>query len=669
MRKHTTHRRLSWLVMPVWLVIATPAAAEVIRIEITSREPFGDAVASKIGPYERLRGRVVYALDPTDDANRRIVDLGLAITGADGRVQFYGDIEIIAPLDRAQAQPTVLYVVNNRGRRTWGSDPFFLSRGYVTVSSGWIAQVPVTPDLLRLEAPVAVDPDDGIPVVGLVRAELQTDVATDRLAVGDRNQLAFEPVTASLHEATLTRREREPDPPEPIPRDQWRPGARYDGLDEGSGLVELELMLTGGFEPGVIYELIYEARGSVVQGTGFAAMRDLVSFLKYDHSEMNPLRRPDGAMLAERVIGEGRSQSGRAIRMFLHEGFNADEQGRQVFDGLIPTIAGSGQGFFNHRFASPTRTATQHDGHLYPVDVFPFTYGDETDPFTGRTDGLLRRARGSGTVPKVMHLDTSSEYRHRSGSLVVTDPLGQRDSALPPEVRVYVFGGAQHSPARGPSDRGQQPPNPNNYRPFQEALFLAMDRWLTAGTEPPPSVYPHVADHTLVHWEADASGWRPLPGVTHPTVIQQPELLDYGPAFERHRRIDRHPPKRTGKRYGVRVPAVDADDNERGVLRLPRVEVPVATFTGWNLRNPAIGAETELLSLTGSRIPFPLTPAERAETGDPRQAVRERYADFEDYHGRYMAAAARLVSDRYLLPEHLSGLEAIASENRSLFTP
>jgi hypothetical protein len=653
--------------MPIWLVVAPSAAAEVVRVEITSREPFGEAIASQIGPYERLRGRVVYALDPGDQANRRIVDLGLAVADDAGRVQFYSDIEIIAPVDRVQAQSTVLYVVNNRGRRTWGSEPFFLSRGYVTVSSGWIAQVPVSRDLLRLEAPVAFDPDDGIPVVGLVRAELQTDIATDRLPVGDRNQLSFEPVTASLPKATLTRRERETDPPEPISRDQWRLGVRYDGADEGSGLVEIEMMLTGGFEPGAIYELIYEARGSVVQGTGFAAMRDLVSFLKHDRTEMNPLRRSDGAALADRVIGHGLSQSGRALRMFLHEGFNADEEGRQVFDGVIPTIAGGGQGFFNHRFASPTRTATQHDGHLYPADVFPFTYGDETDPFTGRTDALLRRARASGTVPKVMHLDTSSEYRHRSGSLVVTDPLGQRDSALPPEVRVYVFGGAQHSPARGPSDRGQQPPNPNDYGPFQEALFLAMDRWLRDGTAPPPSVYPRVADGTLVHWEAGASGWHPLPGVAYPTVIQQPELLDYGPAFEQHRRIDRHPPVRTGKRYGVLVPAVDVDNNERGVLRLPRVEVPVATYTGWNLRNPAIGAGTELLSLTGSRIPFPVTPAERARTGDSRQAVTERFADFEDYLGRYMAVAHQLVADHYLLAEHLGRLEAIATGHRSLF--
>ena len=654
-----------WCFALVWLVCALPAAAEVIRLDIASREPFGRGVDSKIGPYERIRGRVVYALDPSHDANADIIDLDLAVTDGQGRVQFYGDIEIIAPVDLAQAQSTVLYVVNNRGRRTWGSESFFLSRGYVTVSSGWIAEVPVTGDLLRLEAPVAFDPTDQIPVVGMVRAELTTDVATTRLPVS--NQLVYEPIRSSVPDATLTRRLRAADVREPVERDRWQLGVRYDGRDEGSGLVDLEMTLAGGFEPGVIYELIYEARGSVVQGTGFAAMRDLVSFLKHDRSNLNPLRRADGVPLAVQAVGQGLSQSGRALRMFLRDGFNADEQGRQVFDGLMPTIAGGGQGFFNHRFAVPTRGATQHGSNLYPVDVFPFTYGDETDPFTGRTDGLLRRARATGTVPKVMHLDTSSEYWHRSGSLVVTDPRGERDTVLPPEVRVYVIGGAQHSPAERPSDRGQHPVNPNNYRPVQEALFLAMDRWLTDGTEPPPNVYPRIVDGALLPWSERAAGWQSLPGVTYPTVIQQPEHLDYGAAFETQRRIDRHPPVRSDRRYGVRVPALDDDNNERGVLRLPRVAVPVATYTGWNLRNPEIGAPTELLDLVGSRIPFPLTRSDREMSGDPRASVAERYGGYADYHDRYMAAAERLIDNRYLLPEHLDALEGIAEGHRLLF--
>ena len=513
------------------LAAAVPAAAEVIRLDITSREPFAAAEPGPAGPYERLRGRVVYALDPDLEANARIVDLAAAAPNEAGRVEFYADIEILAPVDRSLAQPTVLYVVNNRGRLTWGADPFLLSRGYVTVSSGWIAETPVSRGLLRLEAPVAND-DDGVNVVGTVRADFVTDAPAERLRVS--NQLSFEPVASSVAEATLTRRVREKDPPELIARESWRLLVTEPPREEGSGLVELQVALDGGFEPGVVYELIYEARGAVVQGAGFAAIRDLVSLLKHDTSALNPLRGPAGRPLAERVIGQGLSQSGRALRMFLHEGFNADEQGRQVFDGVMPVIAGGGQGFFNHRFASPTRTNTQHSGHLYPADVFPFTYGDETDPFTGRTDGILRRARASGTLPKVMHLDSASEYWHRSGSLVVTDPAGERDSVIPPEVRVYVFGGTQHSPAARPSDRGQLPPSPTVFRPFQQALFLALDRWITDGTPPPPSVHPRIAAGTLVAWQEEQSGWTPLPGVRYPTVIQQPELLDYGKAFEQY---------------------------------------------------------------------------------------------------------------------------------------
>ena len=661
-------RRASLLVLVPALLLpaAVPAGAEVIRFVVTSREPFGEEVAGKVGPYERIRGRVVYALDPTAEANARIVDLDRAVTNGEGRVEFYGDVEILAPRDLRLAEPTVLYDINNRGRRLWGGEPFFLRRGYVTVSGGWIAEVRVDPRRLRLEAPVAHD-DEGVPVVGLVRAEIVTDAAASRVTIADRGQLAYEPVLSELPRATLTRRLREADPPQPILRDDWSFHLVSGPREEGSGLIDGTIELAGGFEPGWIYELVYTARGSVVQGTGFAAIRDLVSFLRYDRSDDNPLRRADGEPLARRVIGEGRSQSGRALRMFLYEGFNADEQRRTVFDGAMPVIAGGGQGFFNHRFASPTRTATQHAGHLYPVDVFPFTYGEETDPFDARTDGILRRARADGVVPKVMHLDTSSEYWHRSASLVVTDPTGARDAALPDEVRVYVFGGAQHSPATGPSDRGQLPPNPTNYRPIQEALFLALDRWVTDGTPPPPSVHPRIADGSLTAWGADAAGWQPIPGVRYPEVIQQPERVDYGPGFEKARRIDHHPPLRSGKHYPVRVPAFDADNNEVGVLRLPALAVPVATYTSWNLRNPAIGAEDELLGLTGGYVPFAATAADRAAAGDPRPDPITRYGGFDDYLAQYMAAARRLVAEGYLLEEHLPAVKAVAETHQPAF--
>ena len=646
---------------------AASASAEVIRLDILSREPV-DAVPGQVGHYERLRGRVVYALDPDHPANRAVVDLGLAAGNGEGRVEFYGDIEILAPRDLSLAQPTILYDINNRGRRLWGTQPFFLRHGYITVWSGWIAQVRPDPDLLRLEAPVALG-EDGVPITGRVRAEMIAEAPTDRLTISDRGQLAFEPVVNALADATLTRRAREREAPELIPREQWEFVLTRRPHDEGSGLIGADLLLLdGGFEPGAIYELVYEARGSVVQGAGFAAIRDVVSFLRYDESAMNPLRGADGRPIARRVIGEGRSQSGRALRMFLYEGFNADEAGRVVFDGAMPVISGGGQGFFNHRFASPTRTATAHSGHLYPVDVFPFTYGEETDPFTGRTDGILRHARANGVAPKVMHLDTSSEYWHRSASLVVTDPSGSRDAEIPDDVRVYVFGGSQHSPGRGPSERGQLAPNPNVYQPFLETLFLAMDRWVTDGALPPPGVHPRVADGTLVGWQEDKAGWQALPEVRYPASIQQPDVVDYGEAFAAERRIDNHPPVRPGERYGVRVPALDEDNNELGVLRMPAVAAPVATYTSWNLRAPGIGQPGALLGLAGGFIPFPKTRADREATGDPRLSIEERYATFDDYLARTMRAAEALVAEGYLLDEHLSGVKARAEENRALFS-
>ena len=146
----------------------------------------------------------------------------------------------------------------------------------------------------------------------------------------------------------------------------------------------------------------------------------------------------------------------------------------------MPHVSGGGLGFFNHRFAAPTRHNSQHDNHLFPADVFPFAYDDQHDPFTDRTDGILHRARASGTVPKVMHTQgiRLAEYWNRSGSLVHTDPLGKQDAAVPPEVRIYTFGGCQHgagSGLPGPRGNGQLPGNPSDYRPLLRGLLLALD--------------------------------------------------------------------------------------------------------------------------------------------------------------------------------------------------
>jgi hypothetical protein len=402
---------------------------------------------------------------------------------------------------------------------------------------------------------------------------------------------------------------------------------------------------------------------------GLAGIRDLVACLKYETGEINPLRTAVGKPAITRALGFGTSQSGRCLRQFLYDGFNADEKGRQAFDGLMPHVAGGGLGSFNHRFASPTRTNGQHEEHTFPADYFPFTYGDERDPFTHQEDGILHRSQKLGVVPKVMHTQSSSEYWHRSGSLVHTDPLGQRDAVLPPEVRCYTFGGTQHGPGSGlPGAKGggQLPSNPADYRPFMRALVLALDAWVSKGQLPPPSVIPRIDNRTLVGWQQDQSGWPGIPGITYPLVIQQPAFLDRGPEWPT-RRIATIEPPLVKESYVVRVPAIGPDGNERGTLNLPAISIPVATYTSWNLRDESIGAAGELLGLQGSYLPFAKTRSDRERTSDPRPALLERYRDFADYQAQSMAAAEKLLRARYLVEEDLPRLKALTEKQRSLF--
>jgi len=652
------------------------ARAELVRWEVASRQPYsGGKSMGDRGAYEEWRGTVYFAIDPANEANRKNVDLGLAPRNATGKVEFSADFRMLVPVDRRKANGALFYEVNNRGGATaprimdGGADDFLCRHGFIVLWSGWIAEVQPGERRLRLQAPVATD--RGKPITGIIRNELVVDRRTERASISHRGkQGSYRPTKRGLAEATVTRRERERDPRLPVPKDEWNlviTDVTAEGRTGQLPLVELEV--AGGLKPGWIYEVIYEAEGPLVEGTGLAGIRDIISALKYGKGDQNPLTGDNGKPLVARALAFGTSQSGRCLRHFLWEGFNADEEGRRVLDGVISHVAGGGLGSFNHRFASPTRTNGQHDEHLFPADFFPFTYGDETDPFTGKTDGILRRSRASGSVPKVFHTQSSSEYWHRSGSLVHTDPSGKRDSVIPPEVRIYTFGGTQHGPGSGapaPPGGGQLRANPADYTPLMRALVVAMDDWVKDGKEPPPSVYPRIADGTLVGWKKSESGWPAIPGVTYPEVIQQPPWLDRGPQWDTKRIATIEPPQVKGQ-YLVKVPAYDADGNERGTLNLPAITVPVATYTSWNLRAESIGAAGELLSLQGGYIPFLATREAREKAKDPRPSLAERYGNFDEYQRRYLEAAKRLIAQRYLLEEDLPRTKALCDRFKVVF--
>jgi hypothetical protein len=348
----------------------------------------------------------------------------------------------------------------------------------------------------------------------------------------------------------------------------------------------------------------------------------------------------------------------------VYEGFNADDKGRRVFDGVIDERGGAGRGSFNHRFAQASRDALEHYNILYPVDLFPFSDGAQADALTGKTDALLARAEQRNVAPRIFHILTESEYFNRAGSLLHTDVTGTRDVEPPANSRIYFVSGAPHIIAAFPpvSHRsgtfvGQAAMNPLDDRAAVRALFEAMHRWVADGVAPPPSSFPRIGDGTLVPRER--GGWPPIPGYSFPPPQLIAYRLDFGPRWAQGI-VDNEPPK-IGVPFVVRVPAVDADGNDRAGIRLPELAVPLATHAGWNYRDASIGAAGHLASEIGSYFPFARTRAERDASGDPRPSIEERYPGKEAYLGRITATANALVAQGYLLARDVPDLVMHAS--------
>jgi hypothetical protein len=383
-----------------------------------------------------------------------------------------------------------------------------------------------------------------------------------------------------------------------------------------------------------------------------------VAFLRYAGKDKagtaNPLG-PPGSVKA--AIAHGTSQSGRFLRDMVYNGFNESEDLRIVFDGINPHIA-SAKLFLNYRFAQPNRAYSMGYGFLgYPDAAFPFAYEKQRDPLSRREDGLLERCRARTTCPKIVHTVTSTEYWQGGHSLNTTDPRGEADLALPDNVRIYHFAGTQHvMTATMPKGVCAAPANlAVDPRPGMRALILALDRWVKGGAPPPASVYPRLADGTLV--PASVLKWPAIPGpggmpafVSAPRSPNPMAQFDYGKQIAEGI-IDAVPPVQRDFRYKVLVPQVDADGNELAGLRMPEQAVPAYTTTGWSLRSAEGGGAGELCYLDGIALPFAKTAAEREAAKDPRPSLAERYQDKDAFVAKVRAAAQDLVKRGYYLEE------------------
>jgi Alpha/beta hydrolase domain len=645
------------------LCLATMLPARVLRVEVSSRQdvlngqPFGNA-----GPYERIRGKVYFALQVANAHNRRIVDLDKAVNLKDGEVEFWSDFVLVRPKDITRGNGSLLLEVPNRGRSRiialvdggdWdlgktAGDGWLLAHGFALAALGWQWDA-AGEDALRMFAPVAKD--NGKTITGLLRGDLMPSEAMQQIPLGHLilgmiGGTEYPVSDPNDERNVLTVRDSRLAPRTEIPRAQWKFGRVINGKFEDSNRY---IHLAGGFQPGNIYEYVYAVADPVVAGLGFAVVRDFASWVKHDPQAIAPVKR---------VIAEGISQNGRFLRDFLYQGFNADEEGRIALDGVLAHVAGAGRGSFNYRFAQPSRDAQPTSSVFFPTDIFPFTDLPEADPESGSKAGLLDQAVKEKVVPKVFFSNTSYEYWGRAASLIHTTADGKRDVAISPQVRIYHFTGLQHfsvpfPPARGEGDlQGQQPQSPLPVKYFWRAIIQNMDSWLRNNSAPPDSRYSKIADGTLV--PIDKYAFPSIPGVNRAQEANEAWRLDFGPNW-RQGFLTLQPPK-VGDRFPVLVPQVDEDGNERGGIRLPQVTVPLATYAAWNLRDPSIGAPDQRVAFECSYIPFPKTADEKKQKGDPRKSIAERYNSRGDYLKRFTAALDELIKQRYLLQEDRDAL-------------
>ena len=587
--------------------------------------PFGD-----VGAYERVIGVARGEVDPDDPANKGIANLDKAPRNARGKVEYSTDVFLLRPKDPARGKGRILYEVNNRGRKMLFAniadgpqgvnDPktladlgnaFPLRQGFTVVWSGWDPDAPRANMGLALTAPVATD--NGKPIVQMVRDEF---VSGTRVGVLEFFKLSYEAAHLDQAGARLTVRERAADAPQELAPSAW------SFIDNRS----IKLLPDGTKpRPGFLYEFHYPATKPKVLGLGFAATRDVVSWLRYDPAATAATGHPISHALAI-----GFSQAGRYLRDHISQGFNRDEQGRRVFDGIHSHIAGVGRVFFNVPFGQPARTNTQHEDHDFPENEFPFSTASMDDPLTGKTGSLFR---GDGSDPLLIETNTSTEYWQKGASLLHTDPLGMRDVSLPAHSRAYMIAGTQHGGRAGAAtDPGPNvnPRNPHSPMPAVRALLVALEEWVVSGKAPPPSRIPTLADGTLI--EPDRTGFPAIPGAA---VV---------------RMTNRVAPPGAAEAYRTLVCRVDADGNEAAGIRLPDIAVPRATYTGWN-EYKAPYPVGELADRDGSYLVFAADKATREAAGDPRPSIAERYADRADYVSKVETVVAALRRDRLLLPE------------------
>ncbi len=654
-------------------------------LSITNRVDFTPGTSyGEVGAYEQITGTLQAELDPRDPKNAIIQDLALAPVNARGMVEYSADFVMLKPKDMSRASGVLRYDAPNRGNMltflnpaTTPSDAVYLERGYVLLYSAWQGDVPKTnPNRLTAKVPVARNAD-GSSITGLYKTELVPGTATPVMALpgGVFNGTMVPYAPASLDTAqpgfSLTRRVNETDARQPIAAADWAFANCDTGTQPFPGTPDpARICLKGGFDPAYLYELTYVAKDPLVMGIGLAAVRDTVSFFKSARSDAAGQENPVGGRITH-TIAQGTSQSGNAMKTFLHLGFNQALDGGKVFDGMFAHVAAR-QTHVNTRFAVPGGGGGLRTDHTAFGQTAPRGLDkDYVDEVAGRQGGVMRRCEATGTCPKFFLGLSGTEFWQLQGSPVLTDTLGARDLTQPANARIYYYGSTQHGgpggtasisydPTRDVYPRGTVAHFTDTFR----ALFVTLEDWVVRGTEPPASQVPRLDDGTLVApdrlrfpvmrgttWSVRGTQ-QAVPAFDYLARYNGFPLLDFGPQYvpqDESGVATLLPPRYLGRDYAILVPQVDTSTGlTLAGIRGVEVQAPLGTSIEFNyVATPGI---VDLSNLSGSFIPFHKTEASRIAAGDTRPSLESLYGTQAGYVAAVRRAADGLVAQRFLLP-------------------
>ena len=652
------------------ILAASLADARITRVEFDparSQSPtFGGLSFGAASQYEKLRGTAWGELDPNDPRNKVITDIHLAPINGNGMVEYSMDVFVLKPVDLAKGNGRVLLDFNNRGQMRLGrlnqtgvtndpstaehaGDGFVMRHGYAIVANGWDYGATGTASM-KITVPTL----HGItgPSYEYINFDNSTSTSFN---------LAFPAATLDKSAAKLTVRARLDDAPMTLLDHEWE-------YTSGAGTA---IRLVGrNFEQSAVYEFTYTAKDPVVSGIGLAATRDFLTFLKSaSAAEGNPL-----AGHAQHTFSYSISQPSRTLNDFQYLGFSEGEDGRRSLDGILSHTGGGSGDQINYRFGQTGRTERNRQNHLYPEGVFPFAHQVMSDHLSGKTAGRSERCTATDTCSLRFEVNSANEYWVKAGSLLHTDTRG-KDLKDPDHARYYLVSGTSHG-VGNPASMGncQQFLNPVSPYRLHRALLIALDEWVSEGRRPPKSEIPRHANNTAAavarlgfqtgFVPQKELGWPDIPGVTYNGLITTRYWLDFGAELDSKGLIANYPPSLEGRpAYPIFVSKVDKDGNETAGVRLPEVEAPVATTTGWGLRRAGF-SENEGCEANGQNIPFKTAKAERKAAGDPRKSLQERYKDHAGYVKAVRKAAEKLQKQRFLLPADVQSYveEAQASD-------